>query len=260
MAGCRSPIMPSSYTLELPEIPRHWSEVLGRPCWRLEWKNRDGSTGRAFYDGGPYTVNVPPEWPVPFLAWPFWPEREGGPNEPGMFRPAGALYPFDVDKNSLRLTWGGGVDAFFYRALEEAAAAAAAASAAASATSPSGTVNPLRQPGFFDWPRFRAVMDSGAPPEIHADPWLVSWKTAAEKTIASSFRTSYIKAEERSVREITLPSGGPWIAASPFRPAEDWQAGECVQLALGITPEVWVCPGGMMVLSKDAQLWVQNGE
>ena len=35
MAGCRSPIMPSSYTLELPEIPRYWIEVLGRPRWRL---------------------------------------------------------------------------------------------------------------------------------------------------------------------------------------------------------------------------------
>jgi hypothetical protein len=167
-----------------------------------------------------------------------------------MFRPAGALYPFDVDKNTLRLTWRGGVDAFFYRALEEAAAAA----------SSSGTAHPLRQPGFFDWPRFRAVMASSAPPEIRADPWLAAWKSAAEKTIASSFRTSYIKAEERSVREVNIPHNGPWIAASPFRQAENWQAGESVELALGITPEVWVCPGGMLVLSRDAQLWVQNGE
>jgi hypothetical protein len=94
-----------------------------------------------------------------------------------MTRPAGALYPFDVSDDVLRISWRAGADAGFYQALEEAYAGKENADA-------------RRQAAFFDWPRFRAFFASEAPAELREDPWRVDWKEAAEKTVTFGLRTS----------------------------------------------------------------------
>jgi hypothetical protein len=235
-AACGDPALLSGYMPEFPEIPAHWRETLGEPRWRIEWITPEGATERVVFDSGAAGgLELFAEWPCPVLAWPFWPGVE-----PGRFRPAGAIYPFDIKYDRVRFSWRGGVDAAFYRALEEAAASDTKA---------------VRQPRYFDWPRFRAFMDREAPAELRRDPWLTAWKTAAAKTISSSFRASYVKAEERILVRLEIPHDGPWVSESPFRSVEHWNAGDTVELALGAEPEIWACSGGILVLSQTAKVW-----
>jgi hypothetical protein len=239
LAGCVNPVLPSRYALEFPRLPAVWTEVLGRPSWKVEWYNPDGNRECAVIDGDA-AVPVLSEWPSPVTAWPFWPDSG---IEAGVFRPAGALYPFDVSDGVLRLSWTAGADAAFYLALEEA-------------RSLKENAHPQRKAAFFDWPRFRAFFTSVSSAELREDLWLVNWREAAEKTVNSGFRTSYIKARERSVTEVPIPHDGPWFSTSPFRAAENWTAGSVEPFALTGEAELWVCPGGMLFLSTGARLWV----
>jgi hypothetical protein len=91
---------------------------------------------------------------------------------------------------------------------------------------------------------------------LRDDPWLVNWKDAAAKSVSSSFRTSYIKAEERIPAAVEIPCEGPWISASPFAGPETWPAG-IVEIPLGAESEAWVSAGGILMLSKDARLWAE---
>ncbi|MDR2143358.1 MAG: hypothetical protein LBP29_03205, partial [Treponema sp.] len=197
LAGCANPVLPSRYSLEFPRLPVSWTEVLGTPSWKVEWYNQDGRREFAVVDGhSDTTISVFCEWPSPVTAWPFWPDRG---IEAGMFRPAGALYPFDVSGDVLRISWPAGADAGFYQALEEAWAG-------------KENANPLRRAAFFDWQRFRDFFASGAPAELREDPWLVDWKEAARKTVKSGFWTSYVKARNQTVTEIPVPHDGPWLS------------------------------------------------
>jgi hypothetical protein len=207
----------------------------------VEWYNEDGIRESAVVDGySDITIPVFSEWPNPVTAWPFWPDKG---IEAGMTRPAGALYPFDVSGGVLRISWRGGADAGFYQALEEACAGKENADA-------------RRRAAFFDWPRFRAFFASEAPAELREDPWRVDWKEAAEKTVRSGFRTSYLKARKRTVTEVLIPHGGPWFSASMFLEAENWAEGNTEAVALSGETELWVCPGGMLFLSTSTRLWV----
>jgi hypothetical protein len=241
LTGCASPVLPSRSVLEFPRLPALRAEVLGRPSWKVEWYNRDGNRESTVVDGyQDIAIPVFSEWPSPVTAWPFWPDKG---IEPGMTRPAGALYPFDVSDDVLRLSWRGGAEAAFYLALEEACAR-------------KENAEPLRKAAFFDWQRFRTFFASEAPEELREDPWLVNWKEAAEKTVNSGFRTSYVKAGVRTVTEVLIPHDGPWFSASPFQEAENWTAGSSAPVALSAEAELWVCPGGMLFLSTGARLWV----
>ncbi|MDR0403870.1 MAG: hypothetical protein LBH35_09815 [Treponema sp.] len=245
LAGCASPVLPSRYVLEFPPLPGAWANILGKPSWNVEWYDKNGNRESAAVDGD-RDIAIPlfSEWPSPVTAWPFWPDRG---MEPGMFRPAGALYPFDVSDGVIRISWRGGADTEFYRAMEEARAR----------KEDDGTT---RRAGFFDWPRFRAFFASEAPAELREDPWLTDWKEAAEKTVNSGFRTSYIKARKRTAVEVLIPHNGPWLSDSVFRGTENWIAGNIELVALPGEAEIWVCSGGMLVLSPDARLWVPARE
>jgi hypothetical protein len=226
---------------EFPRIPEFWTEVLGTPSWKLEWYGRNGNREYAVVEGGAdITIPVFSEWPSPVTAWPFWPDKG---IEPGMFKPAGALYPFDVSGGVLRISWRGGADAGFYRALEETHAR-------------TENADPRRQARFLDWPGFRTFFVSAAPAELREDPWLVDWKEAAEKTVNSGFRTSYFKARKQTVMEIPIPHNGPWFSSSAFREAENWTAGSGGTTVVSEETDMWVCPGGMLFLSTGARLWV----
>jgi hypothetical protein len=193
------------YTLELPDLPPAWEMILGSPHWQIEWLNDTGRLERATIRGkDKITVSLPPTYASAVLARPFWPDKG---LIPGIFRPAGALFPFDVCGTNLGLSWQSGIDANLFWELAEFSA---------------GTNEPeravLRQPQNFNWPRFRLLFaDPTLNADIRGDPWLADWHSIAEKIVRSGFDKRRLVPEPRS--ELTVPVGpGPWIGASPFAP------------------------------------------
>jgi hypothetical protein len=189
--GCGGSLVDSRYSLELPELPAAWESLLGRPHWRIEWVDVDGRKEMQIVVGSRNTeIDLPSTLASAVSAYPFWPEMG---ISPGIFRPAGAIFPFDVSGKNLVLSWRGGVDAALYWEL------------AASAT---GQTAVLRKPWNFDWPRFRQLFtDSSLNAEIRADPWLADWCGIAEKIVKSGFDKRRLVPEARSNVQIPVNSG-----------------------------------------------------
>ena len=187
----------SVYTLELPETPETWVLLLGEPHWRVEWLDPDGKKqSKDIPPGSTTEIDIPATWTNPVTAWPWWPDHNLIPR---FFKPAGALFPFDVSGKSLRLSWKAGPDTVFYWELAFA-----------------NNQNALKIPANFDWPRFRELFETEALNEaIVKDPWLVDWRNVAEKTISSSFdRRRLVR---QAAEKVTIPvSAGPWYGTSPF--------------------------------------------
>lgn len=226
--------LPETYELRFPAPPLLRQEILGPPSWHLEWYDAGGTQQEADVSSWA-RVSLPELWASPILAWPYWPEKD---IPPGLFYPAGAIFPFDARGGTVTLSWEAGAAAVFYRELARAR----------------NTENPLRTPVYFDWPRFRTLLREEAPEELRADPWLADWKSIAEKTSASGFRKTLLKAETTPMA-VPIPHNGPWLAGSPFRPPESWEVGETVQIPVTIRPELFVCPGGVLSVSKEAWMW-----
>jgi hypothetical protein len=192
---------------------------------------------KVVYGTDPIEIRVLYQWPSPLIAWPYWPERGVSP---GLYRPAGALYPFDVSEDRIFLSWRAGAEANFYRELTLARSLPGA--------------DPRRIPQYFDWPRFRSLLREEAE-ELRDDPWLADWKNIAEKTVLSGFRKSLVKAAPRTPVELRIPCEGPWFSASPFREQEFWEEGYRAVLALSSGPEIYLCSRGILHLSSELQLW-----
>jgi hypothetical protein len=188
-------------------------------------------------EGGTAELSVSPFRTSPVLAWPYWPSRR---LEPGDFRPAGAIIPYDIPGASpdrISLSWQGGVDAWFFEALN---------SAALDVPNSAGT-SKLRQGKNFDWPGFRALFsDSALPPELRSDPWLADWEAIAERTIRSGFRRQWLNTAETASLNIPAPPG-LWISPSPFAPplaAEGGTTGFKVQGGPGV--QAWYSAAGIL--------------
>jgi hypothetical protein len=236
--SCGSPLLPPSYEVAVPELPSHWREVLG-PCrWRVEWIGAGGERETEDYGGGVLEAELPHAWPNPVLAWPYWPDKG---IYPGLFRPAGALYPLDVQGRFLVLSWEAGPEAFFYTALDRASGSA-------------GT-DPQRRPQYFDWPRFRTYLRTASSELVLSDPWRVNWKSAAEAALGSGFRTTLIKPESGEEAVLSIPADGPWIGSSPFAGPFSWTKDEAVSLELKSEAEIFVSPAGIFAVSSDSRLW-----
>jgi hypothetical protein len=238
IVSCGGSPLPDSYTVVFPGISSSGTDFLGEPRWRLEWYDPEGTVRFAELEGKSAVISVLVQWPNPVIAWPYWPEKG---LSPGLFHPAGALYPFDVRDTAITLSWQGGVEASFYREL-------------AAAQSSPGT-DPKRDPRYFDWPRFRSLVREEAPEPLRSNPWLADWQNIAGKTALSGFRKSLVREESRTVMGVLIPHDGPWLGVSPFTAPAAWTAGEEVFLPLSSRPEVYVCPGGMLFLSTGARLW-----
>jgi hypothetical protein len=201
LTGCADRFC-SKYTLELPDLPAAWLSILGEPWWRLEWIAPDGQKKTADFppDNRPFIaeIEIPTTWANPVTAWPFWPSFN---LLPGVFKPAGALFPFDADGSRLRLSWEAGVDTVFYWEL---------------AYNQNISDNIVRTPANFDWPRFRELFETTALSEaVREDPWLVDWRSLAERTLLSGFDRRRIVAQ--AVELNTFPVlQGPWYGTSPF--------------------------------------------
>ncbi|MDR0598709.1 MAG: hypothetical protein LBG84_01325 [Treponema sp.] len=239
LASCGEDPLPERFHPVFPPAPVLRAELLGPPRWRLEWYDPGGGRRSAEWTGGePPGLNLLSQWPSPVLAWPHWPEK-GLP--PGLFPPAGAIFPFDARGKTLTLSWRGGVEANFYQELAEAQTLAGA--------------DPRRHPRYFDWKRFRALLREEAAEELRADPWRAGWREIAEKTALSGFRKSLVKTETRTILELRIPHDGPWLSASPFQEAAPWNAGDPVSLALTPRPELYLSPGGILSLSSRGWVW-----
>lgn len=180
-------------------MPESWVSILGEPCWRIEWVDGKGVERAADLK---YGSNMEIELSVtctnPVIALPYWAKHNLAP---GIFMPAGALFPFDVEKGSLRLSWEAGHDVVFYRELALAADI---------------DKKPTKIPANFDWSRFRDLFQSDVLSEaVRNDPWLINWRSVAEKTISGNFDRRRLVPEKTKSMSIPV-SSGPWFGTSPF--------------------------------------------
>jgi hypothetical protein len=226
--------------LEFPPLPAAWTELLGSPRWFVRYY--DGGEREAYLeDGGELFLPLSATGPV--FAWPYWPARH---LEPGDFRPAGLILPYDAQpQEGLVLSWQGGLDAWFYQALERAAREKAAQDG--------GDLETLNQGRNFNWPKFRALFsDPSVPRELREDPWRADWEAIAEKTIRSGFRKQWLNAGETSALSIPVPPG-IWVSSSPFSPSLEFENGPCVFLVSpGPGIQAWYSAQGILHCSGES--------
>jgi hypothetical protein len=234
--GCGESLVDSRYVLEMPELPPAWEAILGDPSWQVEWLNDKGRKETATVQGnGRMAISLPPTWVSAVSAAPFWPDKGLGP---GIFRPAGAIFPFDVSGKNLALSWQGGVDANLYGELVAAYREAGQDS--------------VRLPWNFNWPRFRELFDDPTlNADVRADPWLADWSGIAAKIVQSGFDKRRLVPEARSSLEIPV-TPGPWIGASPFAAPLLFEA--VPVFPVRSTADTWVSAGG--ILRCNTKTWI----
>jgi hypothetical protein len=236
LSGCGDRFS-AKYTVELPQVPKAWISLLGDPCWRLEWLDPDGKKQSADISPGKnMEIGLPATWANPVIAWPYWPDKN---LFPGHFKPAGALFPFDVSRKNLPLSWNAGIDTFFYWELTFA-----------------NGKNAAKIPANFDWPRFRELFEINVLNEaVVKDPWLVDWRLVAEKTIASNFDRRRIVPE--AVKLINVPvSAGRWYGTSPFSESLYFAEGDPTVFPVRPGINVWISAEG--ILRCTSQTWTFN--
>ena len=241
-SGCED-LLQTTYVLKLPQTPDSgystgdWVSILGAPHWRLEWLDTNGQMQKAdIRPGENLVVELPVTWVNPVTAWPYWPSHN---LIPGQFMPAGALFPFDVYEGSLVLSWESGPDVIFYRELSFA-----------------GDKNLSRSPAYFDWNRFRGLFrDKMLDEAVLKDPWLVDWRSVAEKTVASGFDRRRLVPKPSKL--ITIPALGAsthWFGASPFAKPLIFAENENPAFPVSAGVNVWISTEGILRCTADA--WV----
>jgi hypothetical protein len=248
LAGCETQGGERPLHLEFPSLPPAWTELLGSPRWILRYYDRSGAEAHLETGGDTAELSLPPARVSPVLAWPYWPQRR---LNPGDFRPAGAVLPYDIRfpggesaPGRIALSWQGGVDAWFFEALNRAAA-----------EQPAGGAEERRRGEQFDWPAFRALCaDPAVLGELRQDPWLADWEAIAEQTLRSGFRAQRLKAVETSPLDIPVPPGS-WISPSPLAPPVMAGTGTAVfEVPGGSAVHAWYSAGG--ILHCAATTWI----
>jgi len=232
--SCRD-INPSGYLLELPKTPEIWVSLLGEPCWRIEWISPESKMQTAFIPpNGSQEIDIPSTWANPVTAWPYWPDFN---LIPGFFKPAGAIFPFDVKDGNLCLSWEAGPDSIFYWELLNV-----------------NVDKNTRVPANFDWPRFRELFNTDKLKDaVREDPWLVNWRSAAEKTVSGNFDTRRLVPETAVLTKIPAASG-PWYGTSPFTKPIYFGEGEPPVFPVRTGINVWISEDG--ILKVDGKTWV----
>jgi len=208
ISGCDSDVSVPLYRLKLPEMPPSWEIIPGQPRWKIEWQDTEGRNQALDVRGGETPeISLLNTRINAVIAWPYWPELAVNP---GVFMPAGGLFPFDAAEGTLSLSWKGGVDAILYRELGFAAAADSGADRA----------GVPRLPWNFNWPRFRGLSDDeGVNAAFRENPWLADWPGIAAKIWQSGFDKRRLVPQARKETRVPLSpdiAGGPWIGTSPF--------------------------------------------
>jgi len=227
----------SSYKVELPKTLEYWVSLLGEPNWCVEWVDPGGwKQVKDIKPGEDLKIEIPVTWTNPITAWPYWPEHN---LIPGLFKPAGALFPFDVNGNSLCLTWEAGPDTVFYWEL---------------ALANEGDYS--RIPANFDWPRFRELFDGLLGEAVCEDPWLVNWRSVAERTVSSNFDRRRLVPEAVELKPFPVPAG-PWYGSSPFAGPLIFEEGKQPVFPVRSGFNVWISAEGILRVNGNA--WVFYG-
>jgi hypothetical protein len=231
LTGCTD-WLTSSYTLELPYLPENWVSILGEPCWRIEWIDAAGQKHTADMSScSIISVQLITTSISPVSAWPYWPDHN---LIPGLFKPAGALYPFDVSDGRLHLSWEAGIDAFFYTQLLNG-----------------------RHPANFNWLRFRELFNTGnLSEEVLNDPWVVDWISAAERTVSGSFDRRRLVPEANELKIIPVPAG-KWYSTSPFAEPLFFQEGETSIFPIRSGINTWISCKGILKANKEAWIFTE---
>jgi hypothetical protein len=242
LSGCGA-IFPDGYTLRFPQIPEPWVSILGEPHWRVEWLDPGGEKrSKDIKPGENLKIELPATWASPVTAFPFWSRYN---LFPGLFMPAGALFPFDVSGEELRLSWKAGVDTVFYWELANAIA------------SYTGTQNKTKIPANFDWQRFRELFITDVLSEaVRQDPWLVDWQSVAERTISGNFDRRRLIPQGTTPLAIPVPAV-TWYGTSPFAAPlifTDISPVFPVRTGSGSGVNVWVSTEGILRVS--GKTWV----
>ena len=238
-------ILRSRYALMLPQPPESWVFLLGEPHWRVEWLSPEGRKRQAdVLPGRTVEVEVPATWASPVSAWPYWPAFN---LSPGLFKPAGALFPFDVSGDCLSLSWKAGPDTVLYWELVLAGKEGGGAAKAD---------NSKRLPANFDWPRFRELFETDALDEaVRNDPWLVDWRVFAEKTAASGFdRRRLVSGQRETVKiPVSVLGGevGPWYGTSPFA-VPLFSEGGILTVSVNSGVDAWISEKGTLRCNRKA--------
>jgi hypothetical protein len=215
------------FTLELPETPQVWVHLLGEPHWRIEWFDPDEQKQlKDILPGIVPEIEIPVGWTNPVTAYPWWPEYNLAP---GLFKPAGALFPYDISSNRMRLTWEAGIDTVFYFELAYA-----------------NSQDIKKIPANFDWIRFRELLGSDVlSEEVCKDPWLVNWRFVAEKTISGNFDRRRIVPQVTEPVKIQLPARC-WYTTSPFSEPLVFNGDELLVFMANSGINVWISGEGIL--------------
>jgi hypothetical protein len=233
---CCGDFLNSKFIPELPQPPETWVLLLDEPNWRVEWLDPNGQKRKAdIPPGKSLEIELPNTWINPVAAWPYWPVYNLAP---GVFKPAGALFPFDVTGERLHLSWKAGPDTVFYWELAFA--------------SQDNSRSPVR----FDWLRFRELFEADVlREEVRKDPWLVDWSYVAEKTVSSSFDRRRLV--PKPCESVNIPVfSGPWYGSSPF--AEPLFFSEDNSRLFPVTSanvDVWISAEGILRCNRNAWMF-----
>jgi len=242
---CCADRFPSSYILEFPETPEPWVSLLGKPHWQLEWLGANGKKQTRYCPPDRHKtieIELPVTWTNPVTAWPYWPEYN---LTPGVFKPAGVLFPFDVKNDRLCLSWEAGADTVFYWELAFA-----------------NRNNYSRLPANFDWPRFRELFKTGVLNEaVCKDPWLINWRPVAERTVSGNFDRRRLVAEPAISRTIPVPAG-TWYGTSPFAMPIIFTEADIKNNGGAVFPvrsgiNVWISEKGILRVNTGAWIFVE---
>lgn len=221
--------------ISFPELPPAWMETLGQPEWSLVWFDAGGNLQTKSHLSSPISIEIAPYRSSPVLAYPSWPHF---PLATGLFKPAGAIYPFAYDDDSLTLSWRGGIASYYFIALARFGGDSRTA------------------PEYFDWPRFLCLLDSPSlSPGVTENPWLVDWDTVAQKTRASGFDSRRLVSRPTSPLRISLPAEGPWFSSSPFVAGHLWEAHSWQELEGHREGDIFACPSGSLRYSDSEYAW-----
>ena len=250
ISGCKE-ICPSVYFLEFPKAPKAWVSLLGEPHWRVEWYNPESVKQTAdVMPGKSLVIEIPAEWANPVTAWPYWPLHN---LTPGLFKPAGAIFPFDTEDGGISLSWEAGPDAFFYWELVSA-----------------NKQNYSRLPANFDWPRFRELFKTDKLKEaVREDPWLINWRNAAEKTASGNFDTRRLVPEASVFKNIPVSSALPdylpgtqsifWHGTSPFMPPLYFKEDEPSVFPVRPGINIWISAAGILRVNGNVWVFTETG-
>ena len=247
LPACENNPVPPAYRPVFPALPEHWMEILGEPHWRLEWVGDGAVWKTADVYSGQAAPKIPlvNEWSSPILAWPYWPERG---LLPGMMRPAGALFPWDALGQKVDLSWKAGAEAVFWKELARAERPPQPPSASAA----------RRLPWYFDWPRFRELLESENISEpVRKDLWLADWGDIAQRTVNSGFDRRRITSR-RYTERIIPEMGNRWISSSPFAPPLEFPPGSGLSINVTEVTDIWVSSDGILKASVSGWILLKN--